>query len=342
MAKKYHLKLKGYVGGWDFDADYVDYYLGKHENEQVEVLINSLGGEVNTALSVSSAFRRHGNVHVHYEGMNASAATIASLGAARVSIDRHAMYLVHKCSQMVFRWDMMNADQLQQLIDECEKTKRDLDKIDLNIASAYAARCRKDKAELLELMKQGGWLSADEALDWGFVDEVTDQPEAEIPHMTEEVKAMMTAEGIPIPTSVEQEDEVEQNLLQRMMTALATMFRRNITNQIEQTMQKFYDNVCRILQCEHLDSEDGKIMLTEEQLQLLEDAIAGDAQQMATLQNELKQRDQDIAQRDQTIAELQKKPADTTAQVINNATADPAVEYGKVLDEARNMFNAIP
>ena len=83
-------------------------------------------------------------------------------------------------------------------------------------------------------------------------------------------------------------------------------------------------------------------MLTEEQLQLLEDAIAGDAQQMATLQNELEQRDQDIAQRDQTIAELQKKPADTTAQVINNATADPAVEYGKVLDEARDMFNAIP
>ena len=31
MAKKnYNLHLKGYVGGWDFDADYVDYVLGTH------------------------------------------------------------------------------------------------------------------------------------------------------------------------------------------------------------------------------------------------------------------------------------------------------------------------
>lgn len=30
MAKnKYQLHLKGYVGSWDFDADYVDYILGK-------------------------------------------------------------------------------------------------------------------------------------------------------------------------------------------------------------------------------------------------------------------------------------------------------------------------
>ena len=155
MAKKnYHIKLKGYVGGWNFDANYVDYMLDKHKDEEVHVLINSLGGSVATALSVSAAFARHGNVHVHYESMNASAATIASLGAKRVTIDRDAMYLVHKCSQVVFLWDQMNADQLQQLIEQCEKTKRDLDKIDLNIASGYARRCKKEKAELLDLMKE--------------------------------------------------------------------------------------------------------------------------------------------------------------------------------------------
>ena len=100
MAKtKYNLHLKGYVGGWDFDSDYVDFVLNKNTDKEVSVLIDSLGGQLNTALSISSAFRRHGNVLVHFVGMNASAAIIASMGAKRITIDRSAMYLVHQCSQ---------------------------------------------------------------------------------------------------------------------------------------------------------------------------------------------------------------------------------------------------
>ena len=88
MAKtKYNLHLKGYVGGWDFDSDYVDFVLNKNTDKEVAVLIDSLGGQLNTALSISSAFRRHGNVHVHFVGMNASAATIASMGAKRITMD---------------------------------------------------------------------------------------------------------------------------------------------------------------------------------------------------------------------------------------------------------------
>ena len=95
---KYQLHLKGFVGGYDFDADYVDYILARNEGKEVNVLIDSLGGQSNTALSIFSAFRRHGNVNVHFVGMNASAATIASLGAKHISMDASAMYLVHKCS----------------------------------------------------------------------------------------------------------------------------------------------------------------------------------------------------------------------------------------------------
>lgn len=37
----YHLHLKGYVGGYDFDSAYVDYILGKHKDKTVNVLIDS-------------------------------------------------------------------------------------------------------------------------------------------------------------------------------------------------------------------------------------------------------------------------------------------------------------
>ena len=43
-ALKYHLQLKGYVGGYDFDSDYVDCILPKYPDSEVNVLIDSLGG----------------------------------------------------------------------------------------------------------------------------------------------------------------------------------------------------------------------------------------------------------------------------------------------------------
>lgn len=86
MAIDYLLKLKGYVGGWSFDADFVDYKLSQNKDKEVHVLIDSLGGDVGTALSICNAFRNHGNVTVHFAGLNASAATIASLGAKKSAL----------------------------------------------------------------------------------------------------------------------------------------------------------------------------------------------------------------------------------------------------------------
>ncbi len=139
MSKKtYNLHLKGYVGGWDFDSDYVDFVLNKNADNEVHVLIDSLGGSLATALSIVASFRNHGNVHVHYVGMNASATTIASLGAKHVSIDSSAMYLVHKCSMEFFQWASANADKLRSIIKEAEQMKENLDKMDSNIVEMYA------------------------------------------------------------------------------------------------------------------------------------------------------------------------------------------------------------
>lgn len=74
----YNISLKGYVGGADFDRTTVDRELAKNDGKQVNVLIDSLGGSLATGLSISAAFKNHGNVNVHFVGLNASAATIRS------------------------------------------------------------------------------------------------------------------------------------------------------------------------------------------------------------------------------------------------------------------------
>ena len=181
----YNISLKGYVGGYDFDRSTVDRELAKNEGKQVNVLIDSLGGSLATGLSISAAFKNHGNVNVHFVGLNASAATIASLGAAHISIDAGAMYLVHQCSMAFFEWGSLNSAQFATLIADCEKIKADLDKLDLNCAQLYAARCKRKTEDLLALMKVGGWLTAKEALDWGFVDEITDLADEPAPKLSD-------------------------------------------------------------------------------------------------------------------------------------------------------------
>lgn len=69
----YNISLKGYVGGYDFDRSTVDRELAKNDGKQVNVLIDSLGGSLATGLSISAAFKNHGQVNVHFVGLNASA-----------------------------------------------------------------------------------------------------------------------------------------------------------------------------------------------------------------------------------------------------------------------------
>lgn len=219
--KQYHLHLKGYVGSWDFDPGYVDYILDKNKDGHVDVLIDSLGGDVASALSIAAAFRRHGDVSVHFVGMNASAATIASLGAKHVSMDASAMYLVHKCSVGFFKWGSKNADELAELIADCEKSKDDLDKLDLNVARMYSGKCKKKQCDMLDVMSRAAWLTAEEALEWGFVDEITDLPEEAAPVLTEALASQISAAGIPVPPLPIQRPS---STLERILTAIASLF----------------------------------------------------------------------------------------------------------------------
>ncbi len=197
--KKYDLYLKGYVGDEDFDLGYVEYVLEKNPEKEVTVLINSLGGRTDTGISIAAAFARHGNVSVHFSGMSASAATIASMGAKHISIDRGAAYLIHKAGNEILLWDRMNSDDMSEFIARLEKSKANLDKIDYSVASMYAARCKKTPDELLQLMGEETWLTAEETVEWGLVDEVTELVDDAPAQVTKSLVADLESAGIPVP-----------------------------------------------------------------------------------------------------------------------------------------------
>ena len=318
---QYNIQLKGYVGGYDFDRNTVDSVLAKNDGKEVNVLIDSLGGSLATGLSISAAFKNHGNVNVHFVGLNASAATIASLGAAHISIDAGAMYLVHQCSMAFFEWGSLNSAQFATLIADCEKIKADLDKLDLNVAQLYAARCKRPTADLLALMKVGGWLSAKEALDWGFVDEITDLDDEPAPKLTDALASAMASEGMPIPNIPIAENE-KDSPFGRFFSVLTSLLNfKNHTTMSKETPKS-----------EEVHTDNSAVI--------------------ANLEQQVADRDAIIADREKTIADLQAKldakPAASTTTVVENSKSDNKTEpqneaeaYCQTVNAARKLYNLV-
>ena len=342
----YNIQLKGYVGGYDFDRATVDKELAKNEGKQVNVLIDSLGGSLATGLSISAAFKNHGNVNVHFVGLNASAATIASLGAAHISINAGAMYLVHQCSMALFsalqsafgdnEWGSLNSAQFATLIADCEKIKADLDKLDLNCAQLYAARCKRKPEDLLALMKAGGWLTAKEALDWGFVDEITDLADEPAPKLTDALASAMASEGMPIPNIPIAEADKE-SAFARFLAALTSFFKPS-TNPITTAMIKTYTFLSAILADKPLTVKDGAATVTAAQLDAIEAALA--------------EKDRLCNEQKQTIADLQAKlaakPAEASSQVVEDnkpsGTAGPkndVEQFVETYNSAKKLFDEV-
>ena len=344
-STQYQLHLKGFVGGYDFDRNYVDYVLARYEGKPVNVLIDSLGGSLATALSIASAFKNHGDVTVHFVGMNASAATVASLGAKRITMDASAMYLVHKCSAEFFEWGNLNADQLAAVRDNCEAAIRDLNKLDNNVASMYASKCSKPQADLLNLMKEGGWLNAKEALEWGFVDEITDLGETK-PVLTDAVASAMAAAGMPIPNIPNADKETP---FARFLAAIAALFKPNHTDENTNPESSHNNNsnlnptnpmlqsfslLGKVLNIEGFAVGEDGVTLTAEQVQAIERAIAD--------------RDKRNTELAEQLDAVKKSPADTSTAVINDGKADthqPLNEvesFARTCNNARELFNQLP
>ena len=358
MAKnnKYQLHLKGYVGSWDFDSDYVDYVLSNNSDKEVCVLIDSPGGQLSTALSISSAFKRHGNVHAHFVGMNASAATIASMGAKRITMDHSAMYLVHQCALPFCKIGSLNADDMSALMNGLVQAKTDLEKMDANVAAMYAARCKKEPKALLSLMKVGGWLTAQEALDWGFVDELTEYEDEAAPVLTASMAADFTAYGIPLPDVPNNKEE--GNFFQRMAQAFASVFKpqtekpTQVTNQTNTTpMNKVYKQICKFLAVENFAVNDDKISLTTEQMDNLECSMQANKDMIAELSLKIKKAEddnKDLVEANKSLqAKLDAKPAEGTTNVVETqkqSEAEPtAFElFVNTTNSAQELFDKLP
>ena len=141
-------------------------------NPEVHVRVCSPGGSLSDGLAICALFRDHGNVHVHIQGMTASAATVLAMGARRISMSPESVMLVHNASYMIFEWEQANKEQLSEKQAEYEEMKKNLATLDSVMADLYATRSGGNRDEMAALMKEERWLSAQECLALGLIDAI--------------------------------------------------------------------------------------------------------------------------------------------------------------------------
>ncbi|MDE5636889.1 MAG: Clp protease ClpP [Alistipes sp.] len=138
------------------------------EADRVRVDIRSTGGDVNDALMIYEALRSlDAEVTTCCYGYTASAATIVAQAASegRRLMSANALYLIHNSICAVEG----NAAEIGGSVELLRKT-------DERLAEVYASRSGRAAGEFAALMAEnngnGRWLSPDEALAAGLVDEI--------------------------------------------------------------------------------------------------------------------------------------------------------------------------
>lgn len=138
---------------------------------RLHVRINSGGGEVYAAVAMRSMIIGAGfeSVRMTIEGLCASAATLfATVPGARVTIAQGSEFMIH--NPMTIAWG--NAAEIEKTVDH-------LRKMEGQFAEMYAERTGIDAEDIREMMDAETWMTAKEAVEKGFCDEVQEsQPVA--------------------------------------------------------------------------------------------------------------------------------------------------------------------
>ncbi len=341
----YQLIIDDYIGDWwlGTDKQSIRHKLAMFKGKHVDAKISSLGGSLDDGLDIRQQFIDHGDVTAYLHGFVASAATVIAMGAKKIVMGKYALFLVHQCSNAVFEYGQMNATDLQALIDRLQKNKEDNEKIDTVLAAMYASRCKNHtQEELLDLLKESKWLTAQEALEWGFVDEILDDDE-EAPELTNALAKKFNAAGLPL-TGLEIQPE-RGGLLNSILDSLKAI--KDIitpkeklatcdedTSTIIVNMEKEFKTVASVLKVDTLASKDGKVILTTDQLQAIEDRLNDLESQHSDDVNTIAERDNTINSLEKQVQNLQMAPADETKKV-DEASADNKPMTSK------DMYNSI-
>jgi ATP-dependent protease ClpP protease subunit len=138
--------------------------------DEIVVHLVSPGGDVFEGFGIYNLLKNSGKkIVTHIEGLTASIATLIAFAGERIIMNKTAQFMIHNPSISDLKGD---ARDLRNMATQLDKIKALL----IDVSERRAARNGKSisKEQLAELYDNETWLTSDEAVNRGFVDEVVD------------------------------------------------------------------------------------------------------------------------------------------------------------------------
>lgn len=176
MKKYYSLEAKkdkavvsiyGDITSYPFDERDVSAFNLSKELEKVtaktiEVYINSYGGEVAEGLAIYNALKRHkAKVKTYVDGFACSIASVIAMAGDERYMYPTSLLMIHN----VWTYASGNSADLRKVAD-------DLDIMTSSSIKAYKEHANISEEEIKELLDNETWLTADEALEKGFITKI--------------------------------------------------------------------------------------------------------------------------------------------------------------------------
>ena len=129
----------------------------------LNVFVNSPGGSVFDGVAIFNQLKRHSaRVSVHIDGIAASIASVIAMAGDEINIAENGFIMIHE------PWSIEGGTAR-----DFRKVADQLDKINDTIINTYASRTGTPENAIADLMANETWLNATEALEFGFVDQIT-------------------------------------------------------------------------------------------------------------------------------------------------------------------------
>lgn len=165
---KLTLRVYGVLTSWPWFEDEISAAgLVKELDEtdgvtQIDLHVNSPGGEAYEGVTIMNALRQHpARVTAHVDGMAASAASLLLLGAGEVLMYPGSQVMVHDASSFAFGFAA-----------DLQKAAEDLDHLSQTMAGVYADYTGGSPAEWRDIMRAETWFDGDEAVEAGLATRV--------------------------------------------------------------------------------------------------------------------------------------------------------------------------
>ena len=167
--KEITLLVYGEIGDdefWDevVDKKFVEELESYTEIEKINVRINSPGGILFSGAAIANSLQQHSaEVHAYIDGLCASAATLIACAADKVYMPLNGMYMIHNPAA----YGAGDSNQLRKTADK-------LDILREGVIAVYQNKVgeKLTKEEITNLLDEETWMTAVEAQEKGFVDEI--------------------------------------------------------------------------------------------------------------------------------------------------------------------------